>query len=82
MWENSPAEGYSFFNTLSNNCKIEEKNFANSEIIKKVSANWKFFSKQKNVQEIAGSCSVSVEYYERISKNYTGMTPIEYRKCI
>lgn len=74
------AEAYAFFNSLSNNCKIEEKNFANAEIIKKSIGEFEdFSSEQKSIREIAANCNVSVGYYERLFKNYTGMTPIEYR---
>ena len=34
---------------------------------------------EKSVDEIAQMCNVSVNYFERLFKEYSGMTPTKYR---
>ena len=71
---------YEIFDTLSGNCRIERENTADTRIIKD---SIKYLESSdadlKSVKEIADECSVSVGYYEKLFKSFSGMTPVEYR---
>ncbi len=71
---------YEMFNTLSNNCRIEQKNNSDIGFIKN---SIKYLEDctlpQKSIKEIAEGCNISISYYERLFKNYAGVSPTEYR---
>lgn len=80
----SPLPIYSaalnFFNIVSSNCKIEENNNTDVSIIRKSIKYLEELSvSSKSIKQIANECNVSIGYYERLFRSYSGVSPMEYR---
>ncbi len=72
------SSAYEIFNTLSNNCRIEHENVADTRVIKD-SINLLESSERMSINEIAAACNVSIGHFERLFRIYAGMSPNEYR---
>ena len=71
---------YEIFNTLSTNRRIEFENTTDTSIIK---AGIQYLvedtSDAKSIKEIAEICNISVSYFERLFRDYAGISPGQYR---
>lgn len=74
------SAAFDFFNVVSSNCRIEENSGADVSIIRKSIKDLEEYSTaSKSIKEIANECNVSIGYYERLFRNYSGISPMEYR---
>lgn len=74
------SAAYKIFDVLSGNCRIERENIKDTSIIEtgiKYLEDSSFNA--KTIQSIAEECNISIGYYERLFKSFSGMTPLEYR---
>lgn len=69
---------YEIFNLLSTNCRLEQENGRDTRIIRN-SIRQLEENESMSIQEIASSCNISIGYYERLFRSYTGLAPTEYR---
>lgn len=71
---------YEFFHILSNTCMAEKKNGADIHLIRD---SIKYLEQSvppfKSIKETAQKCNISMSYYERIFRNFAGVSPLEYR---
>ena len=74
------SAAYDFFLALSENCRSEQENFPSTSLIK---SSLKYLEDcsagAKSIKEIASECNVSLSYYERLFRDYAGISPIDYR---
>ena len=71
---------YEIFNTIASNCLIEKKSYSNISIIENsIKALEGYSSPSKSIKDIAASHNISISHYERLFRNYTGISPVEYR---
>lgn len=74
------SAAYNFFNTISDNCRIEETGCTDMSIIRKSIKELEEYSdKAKSIGEISKEYNVSIGHYERLFREYSGISPIEYR---
>ena len=70
---------YEIFRTLSEKCRMEEESVVDVTLIKPgIEHLEQYGNNEKSMKEIADMCGVSISYFERLFKKYTGTTPIEY----
>lgn len=71
---------YNIFNTISENCLFEKKNYVDTDVIKdSIKYLEAFKAPTKSIKEIASSCHYSIGHYERLFNSYMGVSPTEYR---
>lgn len=74
------STAYEIFDTLSANCRIGQENSADIRLIKN---SLKYLEEicenTKQISEIAEMCNISIGYYEKLFRNYAGISPTQYR---
>lgn len=71
---------YDIFNTIASNCLIEKRSYSNISIIENsIKYLEEYSTPAKSIKDIAESYNISISHYERLFRNYTGMSPVEYR---
>ena len=71
---------YEIFSTVSGYTRLELENPINTNIIK---PSLKYLTDdspaEKSIKEIAGLCNISIGYFEKLFRQYAGVSPVEYR---
>lgn len=71
---------YDIFNTIASNCLIEKRSYSDISIIENsIKYLEECSSPAKSIKDIAASHNISISHYERLFRNYTGISPVEYR---
>ena len=72
------CDAYNIFNAVANSCILERKNSNGMQLIKD---SIKYLTEnEKSIKEIAGIYHISVSYYERLFREYAGISPTKYRQ--
>lgn len=71
---------YEIFGAVARYARLELDNPINSNIIK---PGLKYltdnFATEKSIKEIADMCNISIGYFEKLFRQYAGISPVEYR---
>lgn len=71
---------YDIFNTIASNCLIEKNSYSDISIIENsIKYLEECSSPAKSIKDIAASHNISISHYERLFRNYAGISPVEYK---
>lgn len=72
---------YEFFETVSESCRADMEYSNDISIVREsIKLLTDCSAPQKSICEIAAECNLSISWYERLFRSYTGVSPVEYRQ--